>query len=196
MHAGLPAVERRPADVVSQPLIIQDQFTDRVWELVTLPSALKPPAVLTRTLRGGGTRRLDRVGRCTEFVCGDVRHRCGLSSSKCGVPSGSAQRSCRSLGMTSRIAGLRHLDLAACPCPGLLERPARPRVERLRRFEQVQDVFCTRCGPQGEQLMVGVCERPPTADGDEARVANFREDHGCPPFKSSKTGMAYFGSIP
>src|SRR5205085_4830954 len=50
---------------------------------------------------------------------------------------------------------------------------------RLRRLEQVQDVFRTRCGPQGEQLMVGVCERPPAADGDEARVAVFREDHGC-----------------
>src|SRR3989440_11835823 len=43
----------------------------------------------------------------------------------------------------------------------------------------MQDVFRTRCGPQGEQLMVGVCERPPAADGDEARVAVFREDHGC-----------------
>jgi len=28
--------------------------------------------------------------------------------------------------------------------------------------------------------MVGVCERPPAADGDQARVAVFREDHGCP----------------
>jgi hypothetical protein len=27
--------------------------------------------------------------------------------------------------------------------------------------------------------MVGVGERPPAADGDEARIALFREDHGC-----------------
>src|SRR5437588_8387939 len=50
----------------------------------------------------------------------------------------------------------------------------------------MQDVFRTRCGPQGEQLMVGVCERPPAANGDEARVAVFREDHGCTPFILSK----------
>src|SRR5262249_38441079 len=50
----------------------------------------------------------------------------------------------------------------------------------------MQDVFRTRCGPQGEQPMVGVCERPPAADGDEARVAVFREDHGCTPFKLSR----------
>src|SRR5713101_2296856 len=29
--------------------------------------------------------------------------------------------------------------------------------------------------------MVGLGKRPPTADGDEARVANFREDHYGPP---------------
>jgi hypothetical protein len=34
--------------------------------------------------------------------------------------------------------------------------------------------------------MVGVGERPPAADGDEARVAVFRQDHGCTPFKLSK----------
>jgi hypothetical protein len=34
--------------------------------------------------------------------------------------------------------------------------------------------------------MVGVCERSPAADGDEARVAVFRKDHGYTPFKLSK----------
>jgi hypothetical protein len=36
----------------------------------------------------------------------------------------------------------------------------------LRRLERVQDVFHTRCCPQGEQTMVGVCERAPAADGE------------------------------
>jgi hypothetical protein len=47
-------------------------------------------------------------------------------------------------------------------------------------------VFRTRCSPQDEQLMIGVGERSPSADGDEARVTVFRKDHTCTPFKFSK----------
>ena len=32
--------------------------------------------------------------------------------------------------------------------------------------------------PQSQEPMVGVRKRPPTADGDEAGVAIFGEDHG------------------
>src|SRR5919202_6568218 len=79
MHSGLSAVEHRPADVVSQPLIIQDQFADRVRELFTLPSAFEPPGVLTLAFRSSCTRRLDRVGRRSELMRGDVRHGSGLA---------------------------------------------------------------------------------------------------------------------
>ena len=147
-------VERRPADVVPQPLIIQDQFADCVRELFTLPSALEPPGVLTLAFRSGCTRRLDRVGRSTELVCGDMRHHCRLAGSIPGVPSGSAQLPCRSHGMATRRAGLRHRDLAAHPCPSLLNCVTRPRVRRLRRLEQVQDVLRTRGRPRGEKVMV------------------------------------------
>src|SRR5258708_25947322 len=85
MHSGLSAVERRPADVVSQPLIIQDQFADRVRELFTLPSALEPPGVFTLAFRSGCTRRLDRVGRRSELVRSDMRHRRGLTGGLCGM---------------------------------------------------------------------------------------------------------------
>jgi hypothetical protein len=54
--------------------------------------------------RTGGrrTRGLDRVGRSTELVRGDMHHHCRLAGSICGVPSGSAQPSCRSHGMATR----------------------------------------------------------------------------------------------
>src|SRR5436189_231339 len=81
MHSGLSAVEHRPADVVAQPLIIQDQLADRVRELVALPAALAPPGALTLAFRSGGTRRLDRVSGRSELVRGDVRHRRGLTGS-------------------------------------------------------------------------------------------------------------------
>jgi hypothetical protein len=40
-------------------------------------------------------------------------------------------------------------------------------------------VLCARGRPQSQEPMVGVRERPPAADGDEAGVAVFGEDHGC-----------------
>jgi hypothetical protein len=141
--------------------------------------ALEPAGALPLASGGGCTRGLDRVGRSAELVCGDMRHRCGLAGSICGVPSSSAQLSCRSLGMASRIAGLRHLDLAARPCPGMLNRLAGPRVRGLHRLEQVQNMLCARGCLQSQEPVVGVRERPPAADGDEAGVAVFGEDHGC-----------------
>jgi len=178
IHQVRSAIERRPADVVSQSLIIQDQIADRIRELFALPAALKSPDMLALAIRSGCTRGPDCVGCRTEFVCRDMCYRCGLAGSIRGVPSGPAQLSCRSLCMASRRAGLGHRNFAARPCPSLLNCVTRPRVRRRRRLKEVQDVFRTRCGPQGEQLMVGVGERPPAADGDEAMVAVFREDHG------------------
>src|SRR5215207_9632939 len=90
------AVEHRPAELVAQPLIFQDEVANRIRELFALPPALEPAGALTLADGGGRTRGLDRVGRSTELVCGDMRHRCRLAGSICGVPSGSAQRSCRS----------------------------------------------------------------------------------------------------
>lgn len=40
LYADL-AVEHRPADIVSQPFIIQDQVSYSVWQLVELPLAFQ-----------------------------------------------------------------------------------------------------------------------------------------------------------
>ncbi len=160
-------------------MIIDDQFTNRIWELFTLPGALEPAGAFALAESGSRAGRFDSVGRRAEFVCGDMRQHCRLAGSICGVPSGSAQLSCRSHGMTTRRAGLRHRDLAARPCSSLLASLAGLRVRGLHRLEEVQNVLCARGRPQGEKLMVGVCERAPAADGDQARVAVFRQDHGC-----------------
>jgi hypothetical protein len=46
------------------------------------------------------------------------------------------------------------------------------------RLEEVQDVLRARGSPQSQEPMVGAPKRSPTADGDEAGVAIFGEDHG------------------
>jgi hypothetical protein len=51
----------------------------------------------------------------------------------------------------------------------------------LHRLKEVQDVLCARGRPRGQEPVVGVRERSPPADGDEAGVAVFGEDHGCTP---------------
>jgi hypothetical protein len=42
--AARSAVEGRPAEVVAQPLVVQDELADRARELVALPPALQPPS--------------------------------------------------------------------------------------------------------------------------------------------------------
>jgi hypothetical protein len=172
-------IEHRPANLVSQPLILQDEFANRIRELFPLPTALEPTGALTLTSGGRSTRGLDRVGRSTELVRRDVRYHCRLAGSICGVPSGSTQLPCRRHSMTTCRTGLRHPDLAVRPCPNLLDRLTGPRVQGLFRLEQVQNVLCTRRRPQSQEPMVGIRERPPAADRDEARIAGFGEDHGC-----------------
>ncbi len=160
------AVEHRPADLVSQPLILQDKFANRIGELFALPTALELAGALTLASGGRGTRGLDRMSRSTELVRCDMRNHGRLAGRICGVPSGSTQLSCRSHCMATRRARLRHLDLAARPCTNLLDRLAGPRVRGLYGLEEMQNVLRARGRPQGQEPMVGLRERPPAADGE------------------------------
>jgi len=121
---------------------------------------------------------LDRVGRSTKLVCGDMRHHGCLAGSVCGVASGSGQLSGRSHGMAPRRSALGHPDLAARPGPNLRDRLAGPRVGGLHRLEEVHNVLRACGSPPSQEPMVGVGKRPPTADGDEAGIAIVGQDHG------------------
>jgi hypothetical protein len=177
-EASCPStVEDRPADLVSRPLILEDEFANHIREPVTLPTALELAGALTLASGGRCAHGLYRVGRSTKLVCGDMRHHGRLAGSICGVASGSAQLSCRSHGMATGGSGLRHPGLAARPCPNLRDRPVGPRVRGLHRLEEVQNVLGARGSPQSQEPMVGVRKGPPTANGDEAGVAVLGEDH-------------------
>ena len=158
---ALSAVEHRPADVIAQPLVVEYERANRLRELIALPPALASPSALARSFRRGGACGLDRIGGGAELVRGDMRHHRRLAGGICGMPSGSAQLSCRSHGMATRRAGLRHRDLAARPGPSLLDRLAGPRVRGLHQLEEVQNALCARGRPQSQEPMVGVSECPP-----------------------------------
>jgi len=64
MHAdGSSAVEHRPADIVSQSLIVWDKVANGLRQLLALPLPLKQTGILFLAIRCGRTHRLDRLGR-------------------------------------------------------------------------------------------------------------------------------------
>jgi hypothetical protein len=71
-----------------------------------------------------------RAVHCCADENSDRREQAGRASCENRGGEASAQLSCRSLGMASRIAGLRHLDLAARPYPGQLSHPVRDSTRR------------------------------------------------------------------
>jgi hypothetical protein len=184
------AVEHRPADTIAQPLVVKDEVANRLWELLARPMALQPAGAFDLADRRSRAHSLDRVGGRTELMCGDMRHHCRLAGSICGVPSGSAQLSCRSHGMATRRAGLRHRDRSTRPCASLVNRLTRSLVRRSGRLEEVYDMLRARCGPQGEELMIGICKCPAAADGDETGIAVFGKDHGCTVLSASAQRLA------
>ena len=76
------AVEHRPTELVSHPLVVQDELANRRRQLVALPRALQPAGLLTGASRSCRTHGLDRVGGGSELVRGDVRHHGRLAGSE------------------------------------------------------------------------------------------------------------------
>jgi hypothetical protein len=133
--ASRSTIEYETTDLIAQLLVVKHEIPDFARKLCMLPFALKATSFFGPTVKRCRTRGLDRVSRSTELVCGDMRHRCGLASGICGVPRGSAQRSCRSVGRASRCAGLRHLDLASRPSARQFDGSPRPIVIGLHFLE-------------------------------------------------------------
>jgi hypothetical protein len=174
----LSTLEHRPADRVARALVVQDERPNRIRELFALPTTLEPSGASALARGSRGPHRLDRVGRSTKLVCGDMGDHRGLAGSECRVPGCSAQPSRRRHRVTTRSAGLGHRGLAASPGPNPVDGMAGPGVRRLPRLEEVQDVLGARGRPQSQEPMVGVRERAPAADGDEPGVAVLGQDHG------------------
>jgi len=142
------AVKHRPADVVTQPLVVKYELANCLRELVTLPLALESPCGRALAFRRGSPCGLDRIGGRTELVRSDVCDGPGLASSVRGMPCCPAQVSGRAHGMAARRASLGHLDLATNPGAGMLDRLTRPWVRGASRLEEVKDVLSATCRPK------------------------------------------------
>ena len=83
---GGSAVKHRPADVISQSLVVNYELANRIRELVTLPLALESSCGLALALPRCSTCGFDRIGGRTELVRGDVCDGAGLAGGVGGVP--------------------------------------------------------------------------------------------------------------
>src|ERR1022692_1857644 len=125
MKQASSAVKHRPADFVSQPLIVKHKLANLLRKLVTLPPALTSTCGLTVAFWHGSTGGFDRVGGSTKLVRGDVRDGPSLARSVCSMPGSPSQVSGRAHGMTARRTSLHHLDLPTHPSAGMLDRLTR-----------------------------------------------------------------------
>src|SRR5690606_14320674 len=69
---GPSAIEYPPANVVSEPLVVQNKLANLGRKLFTLPMAFEPTEAFLLISRSCRAHRLDRVGRSTELMCGNV----------------------------------------------------------------------------------------------------------------------------
>jgi hypothetical protein len=153
-HTARSAVEDRPAEVVAQSLVVEDEVTDGVRELVALPAALGSPGGFSVAVRGCGTNGPDGIRGRTQLVRRDVRRGGGLRSGVGGV----ARRTPKVPGSGVRVTGGRpgdgHGDLAPGPRPGQLDGVLRTLVVRADPLEMLEDVRGAVGRPHRERVVV------------------------------------------
>jgi hypothetical protein len=171
------AVERKPAQRVAQPLVVEHKFSDLVGELGALPPALQAAGRLALVFRRCRSRRPDRVGRSTQLVGGHMAHRRGLAGGVRSMPCCPTQVSGRGVRMAGPRAGLSPRDLTPRPGTPEVNRPMWTVVLRPCLLEVVQHVLRAVSRPHREKTMIVVLEGPAATHGDESRIADLGEDH-------------------
>ena len=173
----MSAVERKPAQRVAKPLVVEHKFSDLVGELSALPLALQAASRLALVFSRCRPRGPDRVGRGTELVGRHVANRRGLAGSVRGMPCCPTQLSGRGVCMAGRRAGLSPRDLTPRPSTPEVDRPTWTVVLRPCLLEVVQHVLRAVGRPDREETMMVVSEGPAATHSDEPRIADLGEDH-------------------
>jgi hypothetical protein len=174
---AVSAVERKPAQLVAQPLVVEHKFSDLVGELGALPLALPTAGLHAVAFSRCRPRGLDRVCRGSEFVGRHMAHRGGLAGSVRGMACCPAQVSGRGVCMAGRRAGLSPGDLTPRPGTPEVNRPTWTVVLRPCLLEVVQHVRRAVSRPHREKTMIVVLEDPAATHGDESRISDLGEDH-------------------
>jgi hypothetical protein len=168
-----------PTDVISSLLIIQNQGSSRLGELLALPIAFSNPFRLSSAGRTGSLYRSDRVGSCAEVVSRDMRNRGRLAGREGRELGRLSQTASRRVSGKRSAARVFHVYVAPDPVAGGCDRLPRARVARLLAFEKMQHMLSAHCGPLGKQPVVFVRQGASSAEGDQTRIAHLGQDrHG------------------
>jgi hypothetical protein len=177
---AVSAVERKPAQLVAQPLVVEHKFSDLVGELSALPLALQAAGRLALVLSRCRPRRPDRVRRSTELVGRHMAHCRRLAGSVRGITCRPSQVSGRGVCMAGRRAGLSPLDLTPRPGTPEVDRSTRTVVLRPCLLEVVQHVLRAVSRPDRQKAVIIVLEAAAATHSDEARIPDLGEDHRLP----------------
>ena len=173
----MSAVERKPAQLVAKPLVVEHKFSDLVGQLGALPLALQAASRLALAFSRCRSRRLDRVGRGTELMGCHMAHRRSLASSVRGMPCCPTQVSGRGVCMAGRRAGLSPRDLTPRPGTPEVDRPTWTVVLWQCLLEVVQHVLRAVSCPDRKEAVIVVLEAAAATHGDEPRIPDLGEDH-------------------
>jgi hypothetical protein len=171
------SVERKPAQLVAKPLVVEHKLADRVGQLGALPLALQTAGRHAVVFSRCRPRGLDRVGRGSEFMGRHMAHRRSLAGSVRGMPCCATQVSGRGVRMAGRRAGLCPRDLTPRPCAPEVDRPTWTVVVRPCLLEVVLPVLRAVSRPHREKTMIVVLEDPAATHGDKPRIPDLGEDH-------------------
>ena len=168
------AVEDEPAQGIAQPLVIEDEVSDLVGQLVSLPPALSATGLLVFSNCASGP---DRVCGGAQLVGRHVAHRGGLAGGVRGMPGCPTQVPGRGVGMAGRSAGLSPPDLTPRPRAPQLDGPAWTVVPRPCLLEEVEHMLRAVGGPRREEVMIRFLEAAAATHGDEPGIADLGQNH-------------------
>ena len=169
--------EHGPADPVPPTLVVEDEVSDRLRQLLTLPLAFATAGVFLVASWCGSAGRLDCIRGRAEVVLSDVRYATGLTGRVSGVTRRPSEITSRAHPMAACRPRLGHGDLAAGPRPDSSDGLPRTQVVGAHRFEERQDVFGASRRPERKESVVVVRERAAAPDRDQPRIAFLRQDH-------------------
>ena len=149
------AIEYVPAHLITQPLVVQHEFSYLTGKLGPLPPALQATGPLLLSFGGRLACSPDRVSRCTELMSWYVRHRHGLGGGKSRLLCSPRHLPGRGIS-EGGLAGLRHRDLTPRPGTCRFDRAPRTVVTGSNLLKEVQHVLGTIGRPDREAVMIDV----------------------------------------
>ena len=169
-------VENVPADGASALLIVENEFADGGGELHPLPLPFLDPSLCSVIGWHAGTGRPDGVRRSAQVMGGNMSHGNRLPRRQGSELRRIGHAASRGIRLERRSMCVTHAHLTTDPSSTDIDSLVGPAVTWLLMLEQMQHMLGAQEGPVGQQPVVLIRQSAPATDGDQPRIALFRED--------------------